>query len=220
MKLIKKLLAGVSFYLDYAHSLLFKSRDSFTFQGNIYPYFVHHYNETWKNERTVEVPIVRNIVKKYRGKKILEVGNVLSHYFPTSHDILDKYEKSERVINQDVVDYRPSKKYDLIISISTLEHVGFDEEKKEPGKILRAVENLKNCLAPGGEMVVTLPLGYNPELDKLLKEGKLGFTEYHFMKRVSADNRWVETESLENYRYNGPFPFANGIVICKSRYLP
>ncbi len=206
----------LSFAFDYCYHLL--SRGGFTFQGNTYQYFTHHYNETWKNERAVEVPIIWKIVNEYRGKEILEVGNVLSHYFPVSHDILDKYEKAGVVTNQDVVDYKPSKKYNLIISISTLEHVGFDEER-EPGKVLRALENLKSCLSPDGEMAVTLPLGYNPELDGLLRQGKLGFTEYHFMRRISTDNKWIETESVEGYRYNEPFPFANGIVIGKFKYF-
>jgi hypothetical protein len=54
------------------------------------------------------------------------------------------------------------------VSISTLEHVGWDEMTREPMKILKAIENLKNLTNPKGKIVVTLPLGYNPELDRLL----------------------------------------------------
>ena len=45
--------------------------------------------------------------------ELLEIGNVLSHYFKWDHDVVDKYEKVEGVINEDVVDFRPSKKYDI-----------------------------------------------------------------------------------------------------------
>ena len=45
---------------------------------------------------------------------------MLSYYFQVSHDILDKYEIVEGIINEDVVDYKSSKKYDLIISVLTL----------------------------------------------------------------------------------------------------
>ena len=55
-------------------------KDLFEFLGNLYKYSTHEYNETWKNERTVEVPIIWEYVKEYKGKNILEVGNVLSHY--------------------------------------------------------------------------------------------------------------------------------------------
>jgi len=118
------------------------------------------------------------------------VGNVLSHYFRIFHDVLDKYEVAEGVINQDVVDFKPTQKYDLIVSISTLEHVGWDEEPKEPGKVLKAFENLKQCLNPGGKIIVTLPLGYNPELDELLKERRMKFTKLYVLKKEG--NRWRE----------------------------
>jgi hypothetical protein len=67
-------------------------------------------------------------VKRYKERNILEIGNVLSHYFPVNHDIVDKYEKADGVINQDVVHFYSPKKYDLIVSVSTLEHVGWDED--------------------------------------------------------------------------------------------
>jgi len=160
-------------------------------------------------------------VKTYKGRNILEVGNVLSHYFPVNHDIVDKHEKANGVINQDVIDFHPSKKYDLIISISTLEHVGWDENLRDhkilhdPMKILHAIENLKRLLAPKGKMIITLPLGYNPELDKLLRNGKIQFTRRFCLKRISEDNKWIEVywKDVQNARYNNPFHAANGLVI-------
>ncbi len=86
--------------------------------------------------------------------------------------IVDKYEKAIGVINEDICNFKPSKKYDLIISISTLEHVGFDEKPRDPCKVLRAIENLKSLLAVGGKLVAILPVGYNPYLDELIKSGK------------------------------------------------
>lgn len=185
------------------------------FRGDHYNYFCHMYNTTWRNERAVEVPIVWGIVKKHEGKRILEVGNVFSHYFPVQHTVLDKYEKAPNVINLDVVDFRPAEKYDLIVSVSTLEHVGWDEKPREPRKILRALENLKSCCASGGQIVVTLPLGYNRELDKLVEEGGIRFTERYCLKRISRDNRWVEVEynEVRHTKYNAPFPLANAVII-------
>lgn len=111
------------FFEFYFYRIFYSSR-TFVFRVKQYKYFYHKYNTTWKLERTVEVPIIFEVVKKHHDKNILEVGNVLSHYFPVNHDIIDKYEKGKGVINEDVVDFRPPKKYDLIVSISTLEHVG------------------------------------------------------------------------------------------------
>jgi hypothetical protein len=189
---------------------------TFKFQGRTYNYFCNKYNTTWKNERVVEVPIVWEIVKNCHGK-ILEVGNVLSHYYSVTHDVVDKYEKAKGVINQDVVDFRPSERYDLIVSISTIEHIGWDENPREPEKVLYALENLKsNCLAHGGIMVITAPLGHNPELDKLLKQGMIDLGKQYYMKRLSKDNLWKETgqNNVQNISYDTPFPAGNAIVIA------
>lgn len=146
----------------------------FVFNGKRYKYFYHPYNRTWENERRFEIPIIWDIVEQNRGKRILEVGRVLPHYFSLSHDVLDKYEKSKDVINEDAADFVPLKKYDLIISISTLEHVGWDEIPKEPEKVIRAVENLKECLNLRGKIVFTIPRGENSYLDQLLDNNQLG----------------------------------------------
>ncbi len=199
----------------YQYYKTFRSSRTFKFRGETYHYFYHVYNMTWKNERTVEIPIICKVVTKYCGKRILEVGNVLSHYFQVNHDILDKYDKTRGLINQDVVDFNPPQKYDLIISISTLEHVGWDEKPREPMKILRATENLRSLIVSGGRIIVTLPLGYNTELDGLIIEGKLPFTEWYFMKRISRDNRWVEVDWIDvrKAKYAGPFLGSDCIVI-------
>jgi len=212
-----------SFWLYYYK--VFKSR-TFMFDGQPFRSFYHKHNTTWKNERVVEIPIVWKIVKKYRGKKILEVGNVLSHYFRVNHDILDKYEKANGIINQDVAYFQSNNKYDLIVSISTLEHVGWDEEKwaihehrqqttQSAAKIIRSIENLKRLLSPEGKIVVTLPLGYNLELDKLLQNKEVKFARMHCLKRISMDNKWIEVDwkDVQNSRFNSPFPAANGLVI-------
>lgn len=173
---------------------LFRSRKTFNFLGKKYNYFYHWYNTAWKNERAVEVPIIWKIVKEYHERRILEVGNVLSHYFYVSHDIVDKYEKACGVINEDIIDFKPQKKYDLIVSISTLEHVGFNEPVREPRKFFYAIENLKNnCLAPSGKIVFTVTLGYNPEMEKCLSSDKVSLTKCYFLKRISSkNNEWRE----------------------------
>lgn len=201
---------------SYWYYLAFKSLRTFLFEGRRYRYFYHRYNRTWRSERAIEVPIVWKIVRQNRGRRILEVGNVLSHYFPVGHDRLDKYETAPGVINEDVVDFRPGHLYDLIVSISTLEHVGWDEQPRDPGKIPRAVGNLKSLLAPRGRIVLTLPLAYNPHLDALLRAGTLPFSRRYCFKRVSDDNRWREVswEEIKNCRFDTPFRRVNGLLIC------
>lgn len=202
-----------SIWLGYNYFRLFK-RGSFTFQSKEYSYFYEKYNVTWRNERCIEVPIVWEYVRDFEGE-VLEVGNVLSHYFFCKHDVVDKYEKAPHVINQDAADLKLPKKYDLIVSISTLEHVGWDEEPRDYGKIVRTVEKLRSQLNARGRFVATVPIGYNPYLDALLKANEVGFDKILCLKRVSKDNRWVETvwKDIENMKFGSPYPFANGLVV-------
>ncbi len=210
-------LAGLCFVIEvspfaYWYQKLFRSHRKFQFQGESYPYFYHPYNVTWRNERCVEISLARKVLE---GKRILEVGNVLSHYFPVSHDVLDKYEKGNGVINEDVVTFKPGKQYDLIVSVSTLEHVGWDEKPRTRMKILPALKNLESLLAPKGNLFVTLPLGYNKDIDTLVKQGKLPFTKQFYLQRVSTSNIWREVtkKDVANAKYGKRFPFANELLI-------
>lgn len=212
---INKVINRLMNRLQYLYYIIFKSWKTFTFQKDAYHYFYHEANTTWSNERAIEIPIIWKIVKKHHGKNILEVGNVLSHYFHYNHDVLDKYEKADGVINQDVINYRPNKKYDLIVTISTLEHVGWDESPREPMKFLQAIKNLESILSKKGKLVITLPLGHNPVMDQLIENGKISFTRVAYLKRISKDNRWQEADLNDvcGMKYNHPFPAANGLFV-------
>jgi hypothetical protein len=194
----------------------FRSNDTFEFQGTTYKYFFHAYCTTWRNERTVAVPIIWNLVRRFeeQNKEILEVGNVLSYYYKVSHDILDKYEIMDGVINEDVVDFKPSKQYDLIVSIVTLELVGWSETSKEPAKIIRAFENLKSLLSPGGQLIVVMGLGLNDQFDRSLENKEIEFTGQSFMKHLKG-YEWQEAtlEDVKDVKYDKTVPTANAIII-------
>jgi len=196
--------------------LRFRYERFFTYRNERYAYFYHPYNFTWDNERAVEIPIVMRRLKSFKGEKILEVGNVLSHYYPVEWDVLDKFEKRTGVIKQDVVSFLPSGKYDLIVSISTLEHIGFDDDIRDPHKIIEALRNLKqNCLRPDGRMIFTMPLGYNAFMDNLLLNDKLGFDEKKYLKKISK-NEWIEVEEeLGDVTYGATYIEASAIVIAE-----
>lgn len=181
---------AVSFWLARYYALR-PPRETFDAFGRSYRYFYHLYNITWKNERAVEIPVARDFLASHPSDAMLEVGNVLSWYGPVRHDILDKYEEGDGVINEDIVDFMPTRRYDVIVAISTMEHVGWDESPRDPPKVLRAIEHLKQLLAPGGVMLITVPIGYNQALDASLDEGTLCFPRQSFLKRVGL-TRWRE----------------------------
>ncbi|MFC1489831.1 SAM-dependent methyltransferase [Candidatus Latescibacterota bacterium] len=195
--------------------LRFRTECHFTFRNESYLYFYHPYNFTWDNERAVEIPIAMKSIAANKGKNVLEMGNVLSHYFPLEWDVLDKFDDGDGIICKDIVDYNPSEKYDLIVSISTLEHVGFDDDVKDPGKIVETMKNLKECcLKPDGSMIFTMPLGYNPFMDKMLFDGVLGFDDISFMKRISKTEwREMSRNELGDYSYASEYIEAGAIVM-------
>lgn len=200
--LYKKLKSYFVYYVVYKP---FKSSHCFTFDTKTYKYFYHPYNDTWSNERIVEIPIILEILKTYKGENVLEIGNVLSHYVPVNHKILDKYEKGENILNEDIVDFAPINTYDLILSISTIEHVGYDEKPKDSNKIPQALKKIESLLTPQGKAVITIPLGYNPNLDTMINNSSLGFTKTYCLKRIGK-GVWEETsfEKIRSPHYDNP----------------
>ena len=213
---IRFVLNSISSNLSYwYHKCFFRDR-TFEFRGKEYKYYFHPRGKTWMTERSVEIPLVWELVQEYRqlNKKILEVGNVLSYRFETNHDILDKYEMVPGVINEDVISFVPDHKYDLIVSISTMEHVGWDEIPTDPHKLLEGLNNLKNMLSPTGKLLVTLPLGQNAYLDDLLRKNVKIFDEQFYLLKKS-DLNWKEEvwDNLLNITYNEKIPAANAILV-------
>jgi SAM-dependent methyltransferase len=195
-----------------------RSRRTFEVGGERFHYYSHPYNTTWTNERAVELPIVLAEMSKRAGARILEVGNVLAHYGISGHVVVDKYERAPGVHNLDMLDFKPDRPFDLIVSISTLEHVGFDEDVVDPDKPARALAHLRGLLAPGGLLLMTFALGYNHTLDAQLLAGSLPITELLYLRRISRDNRWVEATADEcrEVGYAAPYPRGNAIVALRA----
>jgi SAM-dependent methyltransferase len=128
---------------------------------------------TWQIPRAIEVPLARSFVERHPGS-LLEVGNVLGLYGPRDHIVVDKYDKDPSAVKVDVVEYVPDRTFHAIVTISTLEHIGWDApEQVDPDKIAVAVRHLRSLLAPGGRLFATCPIGYNPHLDRLISDGSL-----------------------------------------------
>jgi hypothetical protein len=192
------------------------ARKMFTLGGVELPYFVHPYNYTWANERAVEIPVVRHFLDASEPSPTLEIGNVLSHYFDLDHTVVDLNEKCRYrpVINSDLMEFNPARRFTRIVAISTIEHVGWDEKPRDEEKVMRAFPKLRSLLTPGGQAIVSIPPGYNHFLDRQMSEASIDGARFQCLKRVSADNQWVETDLPEalHCKYGYPFMKANAIV--------
>lgn len=192
-----------------------RSAETFTWDRRDVPYFHHRYNYTWLNERAVEMALALEVLREHAGKDVLEVGNVLGHYMPVDHLVVDKYEVAPGVLNADIADLETDQRFDLVLAVSTLEHVGLDEETRDPGKAARSVERLKSLLKPGGLLWVTLPVDYNSQLDRQVRAGGLGFTRLRALRREERRNRWreVPVDQVWSARYDRLLYTAHGVVV-------
>jgi hypothetical protein len=194
---------------------------SFELDGRTYGYHVAKGNRTWDNERAVEIPVGWAAMRAHdRSETIIEVGNVLGHYFDIHHRVLDLNERHRRVTwNEDILEFQPPFAPELVVSISTLEHVGHSDGPRRPEKFRRAVETAIGWLAPGGRLLFTVPLGYNPSVLEYLEEPSPQVTSMLFMRRLTLDNLWEQTilPAVRDYRYGNPFPAANALAIVEAR---
>ena len=191
-------------------------RRSFHFEGHSYHYLVHRYKHSWLGERAVEVPIARGLINESTGGPVLEVGHVLGHYGPTTHEVVDKFERAPGVRNVDVLDLSAEQPYEVIVSISTLEHVGWDDQPRDPERAVAAVHHLRSLLAPGGRLLATIPLGYNPVLVEAVFEGRAGFDRVIAIARVGAGLRWsvVPLEDVRELPYDRLLYRAPAVLVC------
>lgn len=175
----------------------------FELAGRRYVRLHHRYKRTWVTERAVEVPLAREFIAGEDPRGVLEVGNVLSHYGPVSHTVIDKYERAPGVLARDVMELGDLGPFRRIVAISTLEHVGWDEEPRQPVKATAALRSLLELLAPGGRLLVTVPAGYNPHLDAALRDGDLTPAELYALRRRGRE--WREVAPAQ--AWSAPYDF-------------
>jgi SAM-dependent methyltransferase len=193
-----------------------RARD-FEYRDHRLECFYANYNVTWSNERCAEIPIARWHLAQ-TGGPVLEVGNVLGHYSAHSHTVIDKFETGAGIINEDITKWRTDERFALILSISTFEHVGFDDDAGDNSgeKIRAAIAACRALLAPGGCLVITVPLGYNPALDELISSDALPASEARFLlQHGRREWREVTRDQSLGTKYGRPFPYANGLWIAQ-----
>jgi len=189
----------------------------FKYCDGLLPCHYANYNVTWSNERCVEVSLGRWYLEQIDGP-ILEVGNVLGHYGMNGHTVVDKFERGEGVINEDIAKWQTDQRFALILSLSTFEHIGFDDDNKGQSaeNILSAIAACRALLQPAGRLVITLPLGYNPHLDQLIEKDDLGQDRASFLLRSSA-REWSEVARHQavGTPFGRPWPYANALMVAE-----
>jgi len=191
-------------------------KKQFLLWGESRNYFLHRYNTTWRNERAVEMSAVSAFLNENPNGSLLEFGNVLDHYQLRKPDVIvDLYEKGERITNCDIVDFSTNRRFDLIVSISTLEHVGWDEWPQSSTKTKQAFDVLTALLAPGGKMFITTPTGHNPYLDEIIRAGVPHVIRQSFLVRTGFE--WHEQSEFVALPYGSRGPGAASMWVAEFR---
>jgi len=171
------------------------------------------YNHSGENERAVEIPIARWFIGQ-RGSAGggLEIGNVLSHYMRAPWTVIDRYEPG-RHLAMDLFDYHQD--HDWVVSISTLEHVRWDEpdQGRHPDGPVNALRHLWELVRPGGAMLVTTPMGWHPFWDSAVLDGRLPVTPTRQATFVRDGSGWRQTRRLEHRRYAATSIWAESVWV-------
>ena len=145
-------------------------------------------------DRCVELPAARSFLRASGPGRLLEIGNVLGYWYDLpDRTIVDRYERGPGIVNEDIVDYRPSALFDQIVSVSTLEHVGFDEPVRDPGRFGEALRALDRLGTPSARVFLTVPIGYNPSVDAAIRAGEFqGYRTTALVGDASGRRGWHE----------------------------
>jgi SAM-dependent methyltransferase len=144
-------------------------------------------------ERAVEIPFALWFLKGHDHKSFLEVGDVLANYVHLGgRDVVDKYETRMGVTPVDIVEFKTDDAYDVILSISTVEHVGWDEPSGDPQRAVRALKRLVELLKSDGWLLVSFPVHYNPALEKFVANNWGRFNQIRFYSQGPRRGEWAE----------------------------
>ncbi|HEY7598360.1 MAG TPA: hypothetical protein VH741_00410, partial [Candidatus Limnocylindrales bacterium] len=137
-------------------------------------------------------PIARSFMAGHAPERVLEIGHVLGHYGPQEHVVVDKYEQAPGVLNHDVFELDQLGRFERVVAISTLEHVGWDEEPRDASKSPASLHAIQRLIAPGGKLLVTVPVGYHPGLDAAIRAGQFRFARAGALRRRQFGPHWDE----------------------------
>jgi hypothetical protein len=185
-------------------------RRAVTVGGCVIPLHYEFQRWAWRTERCVEIGLGRRAVQNHRAEEVLEVGNVLPLAGTTGQTVVDKYEHGAGVLNVDIVDFDPGRTYELVVSLSTLEHVGWDEIPQDPGKAASALDVIDRL---GSKLLVTIPVGVHPRLESAFLDGP--FDDVVLLVKTGRRARWEPRPLAERstIRYGEPYACGNGILV-------
>lgn len=178
-----------------------------------FDYFKHNYNQTWTNERHIEVSLGIYFLNKFKFDCI-EIGAVMPHYDYIAKLVIDPRDDYQNCYKINALDY--SYFNENVLSISTIEHFKIDEFNRTD---YDSITCLCKIINESKNYLITWPIGYNKILDNYIKSSNIS---RFIIKRKNVENEWEIDDDITNfnYIYNYPtkpistaFPFATAICV-------
>ena len=169
----------------------------------------------WRNERCLELALGRLALAVHTPHTVLEIGNVMPLAGAHGHTVVDKYETGAGIINEDVLTFASGRRYGLVLSISTFEHVGWDEEPRDPDKASAALSRLSGLVEEDGALLVTIPVGDHRRLERSFVADDGPFDAVSLFVKASRLARWEPRPPAErgNVRYGSPYANGNAVLV-------
>ncbi len=186
------------------------------------PYVYHLYNNTWQNERCVEVAFGKYFIDKF-GLDIVEVGAVMPYYGYQPNVVVDIGDAMPQTVTANAVTYDGYKGKNLL-SISTIEHFMVRECGNTSNN--DSITFINRVINEANNYLVTWAVGYNEFLDAFMKQNPQ--IPRFIIRRNDWFSNWDEDPDNNNFNYpfghgDKPIPqgfFNNANAVCVVTNLP
>lgn len=163
-------------------------------------------------------PLALTAALKGHDVTALDINDV---HWPYKHPLLS-------FVKGDIRGFRPNSTFDIVINCSTIEHVGlrgrYGVSEPSPDGDLDAMNQIRQIMAPGGTMLLTLPVGQDALFSPMCRiygHGRLpqllqGFVireEVYWTKDPA--NRWNQVGKMQALQFEA---FAGSDDPLRSRY--
>ncbi len=192
-------------------------KKTFEFFGKELPY--RRQGLGTEGERTIEVPIAVEFLRKFPLETIVEIGAIMPYHEPRLAElyaVVDPFDPWPGCVKEDGEKILVKKKN--ILCISTLEHLGHAEYGNTEIDEEKGCRAFDRIIEEAAHYLISVPLGEYPAFDAHIRDSIFkGFT----YERVNKENDWrFHHDLLWNFAYNDPFPYGNGVIFITNVRFP
>ncbi len=183
-----------------------------TYLNNVYKKHIRHQqlrSLLYSTERVIEIPfclnnIARTRVSKKKSLKILELGDVIAKKLASEgNDVLlvdlnpDSHTAANlRILKHDIAEVKlPTSSFDVVVSISSLEHIGLGAYKTpifRNGDLV-AMKILRDALKLDGTIIFTVPYG---------KASQTNFKRVYDQERLARLIQGLKETQVELWKFD------------------